>query len=160
VNDVARRAAILALATTVAVPAEGIRRAVYLDPPGIATVCFGHTGPDVRVGQPLRSMDECKALLNADMLKAVDIVERCQPGLPVPITAMLADGVLNGGPTMACDRKNSTMARMLDAKDYEGACHQHPRWNKARVLGVLIELPGLTKRTLLREQICLTYRNL
>ncbi|KQP36148.1 hypothetical protein ASF44_16400 [Pseudorhodoferax sp. Leaf274] len=103
-------------------------------------------------------MDECKALLDQDMAQAVAAVERCQPGLPVPIAASLADGVYNGGTRMACDRPNSTLARLLDQKRYDEACRQHPRWNKSRVAGVLVELPGLTKRTKEREALCLTWR--
>lgn len=153
----ARRAAITALAVAIAVPAEGLRQWAYRDPPGVLTVCYGHTGPDV-TPKTYKTLDECKALLSDDMAQAVAAVERCQPGLPVPIAASLADGVYNAGPRMACDRPASTMARLLDAKRYDEACRQHPRWNKSRVAGVLVELPGLTKRTKQREALCLTWR--
>lgn len=153
----ARRAAITALAVAIAVPAEGLRQWAYRDPPGVLTVCYGHTGPDV-TPKTFKTLEECKALLDEDMADAVAAVERCQPGLPVPIAASLADGVYNAGSRMACDRASSTMARLLDQKRYDDACRQHPRWNKSRVGGVLIELPGLTKRTREREALCLTWR--
>jgi lysozyme len=149
-----RKAAAAALAVAIAIPAEGIRQYAYYDPPGILTVCMGHTGPDVVKGRKY-SLAECDAFMSADMKKAVLIVEKCQPGLPVEILASFADAVFNGGRKIACDLKQSTAARLLKAGDYRAACNQHVRWNKARVLGVMIELPGLTKRTKLRQELCL-----
>lgn len=151
-----RRAAITALAVAITIPAEGLRQWAYRDPPGILTVCYGHTGADVRADSH-RTLEQCKKLLDEDMSKAVDVVERCQPGLPVPVAASLADGVYNSGSRMACDRSNSTMARLLDAKRYDDACRQHPLWNKSRIGGVLVALPGLTERTLKRQALCLTW---
>jgi lysozyme len=150
-----RAAAAAALATIIAVPAEGIRQIAYYDPPGILTVCYGHTGADV-VAKRLYSMDECRSLLTADMQKAVTTVERCVPGLPVPVLAAFADAVFNLGPTIACARASSTAARMLYAGDLVGACNQLPRWDKARLAGVMMALPGLTKRRTAERSLCLT----
>jgi GH24 family phage-related lysozyme (muramidase) len=150
-----RAAAAAALATIIAVPAEGIRQIAYYDPPGILTVCYGHTGADV-VAKRWYTMDECRSLLTADMQKAVDHVERCVPGLPVPVLAAFADAVFNLGPTIACARASSTAARMLYAGDLVGACNQLPRWDKARVLGAKVALPGLTKRRAAERDLCLT----
>lgn len=142
----AQRAAIAAVAATLlAAPAEGLRQVVYYDPPGIPTVCFGHTGPDVDKGK-VYSLAECKALLDADMLRAVSQVDACRPGLPDSVLIAFSDATFNMGPTIACDNRNSTAARHLAAGDYAAACRQLPRWNKARVAGVMVELPGLTKR--------------
>ena len=44
---------------------------------------------------------------------------------------------------------------MLKAKDYAGACNQLPRWDKAKVAGVMINLRGLTKRRALERDTCL-----
>jgi len=150
-----RAAAAAALATIIAIPAEGIRQIAYYDPPGILTVCYGHTGADV-VAKRLYSMDECRALLTADMQHAVTTVERCVPGLPAPVLAAFADAVFNLGPTLVCSRASSTAARMLYAGDLVGACNQLPRWDKARLTGVLVALPGLTKRRAAERSLCLT----
>lgn len=150
-----RAAAAAALATIIAIPAEGIRQIAYYDPPGILTVCYGHTGADV-VAKRLYPMDECRTLLTVDMQKAVDQVERCVPGLPVPVLAAFADAVFNLGPGLACSRATSTAARMLYAGDLAGACNQLPRWDKARLAGVLVALPGLTKRRAAERSLCLT----
>src|SRR5574343_96168 len=141
------------LATTIAIPAEGLRLWAYRDPPGILTVCYGST-TNVQKGVKY-SLDECKARLDADMLAAVQAVDRCAPGLPVPVLAAFGDAVYNIGPTVACDTSRSTAARMLKAGDRRGACDQLPRWNKARVAGAMVELPGLTKRRAKERELCL-----
>lgn len=149
-----RKASALALATALAVPAEGLRRTYYYDPPGILTVCYGHTGQVDKA--KTYSLAECKALLNQDMLHAVETVERCVPGLPVPVLASFADAVYNIGPKVACNTTKSTAARMLKAGDIAGACNQLPRWNKAVIAGVAIPLAGLTTRRGKERELCLT----
>ena len=44
---------------------------------------------------------------------------------------------------------------MLQAGDLAGACDQLTRWNKATVGGVLVELPGLTKRRHAARELCI-----
>ena len=149
-----RRAAVIAAAISLAAPLEGLRQYAYYDPPGVLTVCYGHTGPDVVKGKKY-DVATCKALLSEDMAKAIDTVERCVPALPDGVLIAFGDAVFNLGPKIACNTKASTAARMLAAGNLEGACHQLPRWNKASVAGVMVELPGLTKRRLLEETVCL-----
>ena len=148
-----RAATVLALATAIAIPAEGLRQYSYFDPIGLLTVCYGST-TDVEQGKKY-SLEECKQRLNEDMLDAIKTVERCVPGLEEHVLASFADTVYNAGPTIACDQNRSTAARLLKAGKIEAACHQHLRWNKARVAGVMVELPGLTKRTKARMELCL-----
>lgn len=152
-----RVAAATTIAAAIAAPAEGLRRVAYYDPPGVLTVCRGHTGPDVVDGK-LYSLAECDALFNDDMRKAVTSIDTCLPGLPVKVLAAFSDAGFNLGKTIACDPKSSTAARYLKAGDYDAACNQLPRWDKARVAGVLIPLPGLTKRRALAQSVCLTWR--
>jgi GH24 family phage-related lysozyme (muramidase) len=111
----------LAIATALAVPAEGLRQFAYYDPPGILTVCYGHTGADVVAGKAY-SLAECRGLLEKDMLESIADVERCAPGLPDHQLAAFADAV----------------------------------FNKARVAGVSVELPGLTKRRKAEYELCIT----
>ena len=147
------KAIALAIATAIAIPAEGLRQWAYNCPAGVTTVCYGHTGSVVR-GKKY-SLDECKALLDKDMLKAVEEVERCQPGLPPEVLAAFSDANFNAGSKVACDTKKSTAARKLAAGDFRGACEELPKWNKARVAGVLVALPGLTKRRAIEREVCL-----
>lgn len=148
-----RKAAALAIAAAIAIPAEGLRQVAYRDPPGILTVCYGST-TNVQPGK-VYSLAECKARLDADMLAAVDAVERCAPGLPVNALAAFSDAVYNIGPTIACDKTRSTAARLLAVGMVEDACRQLPRWNKTTVAGQLVELPGLTKRRAKEMELCL-----
>lgn len=151
-NDKAKRlGAAAAIATAIAIPAEGLRQFAYYDPPGILTVCYGHTG-GVERGR-LYSLDECRELLNADMLEAVEQVEKCHPNLPQNVHAAFADAAFNLGPVVACD---STASRFLEAGDFDAACRQLPRWNKARVGGIMVPLPGLTKRRNAEMALCLS----
>lgn len=149
-----RKAAALAVATALAVPAEGLRQYAYKDPVGIPTICFGST-KGVKMGD-FRTVPECKALLTEEMSNVIQAVDRCRPGLPTPVLAAFADAAYNVGEHVACDSNRSTAARMLHAGDYNGACNQLPKWDKARVAGVLVPLPGLTKRRLMERDICLS----
>ena len=149
-----RYKAAIAAAVAIAIPAEGLRQYAYKDPVGILTVCYGET---VNIDPAKKyTLDECRARLDDSMLKAISYVDRCAPGLPVPVLAAFADAAYNIGPKVACDTKNSTAARMLKAGDYVGACNQLPRWNKGNVAGVMVELPGLAKRREKERQLCLT----
>ena len=154
-NALKRRALAAILATAVAVPAEGLRRVAYYDPPGILTVCRGHTGADVVKGK-VYSLAECDAFLNADMKAAVAKVDACVPGLPPHVLAAFSDAVYNMGPKIACDTAKSTAARKLKAGDLVGACNELPRWDKASVGGFMVALPGLTARRAQDKALCLT----
>jgi GH24 family phage-related lysozyme (muramidase) len=142
-----------AIAVAIAIPAEGIRQIAYHDPVGILTVCAGKT-TDV---DPTRvySLGECMEHLNREMLEAVETVERCVPGLPAHMLAAWADAVYNIGPRIVCDPSASTAARLLAEGERIAACQELPRWNKARVMGVMVTLPGLTKRRATEMRICL-----
>lgn len=155
IQDKSKRVGAAALiASAIAIPAEGLRQYAYYDPPGILTVCYGST-TNVQKGVKY-SIEECKSRLASDMLYAVNIVERCVPGLPVEVLAAFGDAVYNMGTTIACDRKNSTAARYLYQGELLQACNQLPRWNKAKVMGVFVELPGLTTRRLNERDLCIS----
>ena len=144
----------VALATAIAIPAEGLRRIAYYDPPGILTVCYGSTS-GVIAGKRY-TMDECKARLDRDMLHAVEQVDRCAPNAPPNVLAAFGDAAYNMGPRIACDTAASTAARKLKAQDWYGACRELPKWDKARIAGVLVPLPGLTARRAKEMALCLS----
>lgn len=170
-NRATKLALAASLATALAVPAEGLRQVAYYDPPGILTACRGHTGADVRANVRY-SLAQCDAWMTDDMRQAVGLVDRCAPGLPPQVLAAFADAVFNAGPTIACDTVNSTAARYLRQYSAGGvtnpgsgaplliaACGQLPRWDKARVAGVLVALPGLTRRRAAERDLCLQGAN-
>jgi lysozyme len=154
VTPTQKRAAALALATSIAMPAEGLRQWAYRDPVGIPTICFGTT-TGVKLGD-YRTLEQCKQYLNADMAASVATVERCaKPTLTVNQTAAFADAVYNLGPTLVCSPEKSTLARKLSAGDVPGACRELPRWSRATIAGVSVELPGLVKRRQKEMALCL-----
>jgi lysozyme len=155
------------LACSLAIPAEGLRQRAYYDPPGILTACRGHTGADVRLGVTY-SLEQCDAWLTKDMREAIAAVDKCAPGLPPQVLAAFGDAVFNMGPTIACNTKASTAARYLQkftlagadqadsgAATLRAACNQLPRWDKARIAGVMVSLPGLTSRRAAERDLCL-----
>ena len=149
-----KRAIVLALATAITVPMEGVRQYAYRDVTGLPTICMGST-KGVKMGD-FRTIPECKALLTKEMSDVIDTVDRCRPGLPPEVLAAFADAAYNLGPAIACDPSRSTAARLLAAGQLRAACEQLPRWNTAKVLGVSIALPGLTTRRNMEKDLCLT----
>lgn len=149
-----RKAAALAIALSIAAPAEGLRQFAYYDPPGILTVCRGHTGADVVKGRKY-SLQECDQFFDADMRAAINQVEACVPGLPPEVLAAFGDAVYNMGPKIACDKARSTAARFLKMGQLTAACNELPRWSRATVLGVSVQLPGLVKRRNAEKELCL-----
>lgn len=151
-----RRAAAIAIATALAVPAEGLRQYAYRDVTGLPTVCFGST-KGVKMGD-FRTVPECKALLTKEMRDVVSTVDACRPGLPINVLAAFSDAAYNIGPHIACDSARSTAARLLAAGRYDEACQQLLRWDKAKVGGLPVSLPGLVKRREMERQVCLGER--
>jgi GH24 family phage-related lysozyme (muramidase) len=71
------------------------------------------------------------------------------------VLAAFGDAVFNMGSTIACNREASSAARYLYKGQLLAACNELPKWNKARVAGVLVPLPGLTKRRAIEQEVCL-----
>ena len=152
--DLKKRAAAVAAACALAIPAEGLRTKAYRDPVGIPTICFGAT-KGVMLGDTA-TPEQCKAMLTKEMLESIDAVDRCTPNLPVNVLAAFADAAYNIGPKIACDTARSTAARKLKAGDFVGACNELLRWDRANMPGIgLVPLPGLTKRRQLERELCL-----
>ena len=152
--EINRKAAVLALATAMTIPAEGLYQWAYKDPPGIPSICFGST-KGVKMGD-FRTIPECHALLTKEMNEVIDAVDACRPGLPLPVLAAFSDASYNIGTKIACSDKLSTAARMLRSGDYAGACQQLLRWDKSTIMRIPVALPGLTKRRILNRDVCMS----
>lgn len=156
-EELKKRVIALSIAIGVAGPCEGLRQWAYRDITGLPTICMGST-KGVKMTD-FRTIPECRALLTKEMMEFVVAVDTCQPGLPISVLAAFSSASYNLGTKIACDTtpwpKGSTAARMLKANDYRRACQQLPNWNKATVLGVKIEVPGLTRRRNIEMQTCL-----
>jgi lysozyme len=106
-------------------PWEGEVRTVYVDPVGIKTVCYGHTGGYVKEGKTYTG-DECLKILADDL---VSHNREMRKHIRVPITihqeAALTSFCFNVG-INAC--RKSTAFKLLNQFDYAGACAQLKRW--------------------------------
>ena len=127
---------------------EGLRQYVYPDAVGIPTVCYGHTGPDVKYGT-LKTRQECQNLLEADLWAAYDGMRYCTnvrltEGERIAYTSF----VFNVGGRAYCQ---SSLVRKLNAGDRVGACHELSKWIYAKRR----PLPGLVSRRAEELRYCL-----
>jgi GH24 family phage-related lysozyme (muramidase) len=146
--------AAVGIASSAAVGHEGIRYLAYYDPVKIPTICVGRT-TNVKMGDRA-THEQCMKWLGEEMMRDIERVQTCHPHIDFtpPQLAAFADITYNVGPKPVCDPKNSTRARLLDAGDVAAACREFPKWDKARVFGVLVALPGLTKRRAANQALC------
>lgn len=137
----------IALAVPLVAGFEGLRQKVYIDPVGIPTACYGHTGPEVKVGQTY-TMTQCEGLLMEDLLKAKAAVDRC---VKVPLTegqrVAFTSFTYNVGEMAFC---TSTMVRKVNAGQLPAACSELDRWVYAKGM----KLPGLVKRRAAERASC------
>lgn len=135
---------VLALAAPLVALWEGLRTQPYLDPVGVATVCYGETHAEMRG----YTVAECQAMLLKSMADHAADIAPCLPeGLPEHVQAASLSFAYNVGATKFCD---STMARKLHAGDLPGACAELSRWTYAGGR----ELPGLVKRRAAERAMC------
>ncbi len=119
-------AAVLTLAAGTVALWEGNRPDVYRDIVGVPTVCFGHTGRDVVMGQPRRTREQCDRLLAGDLAHAYAHVQRCiRHPLKPETAAALTSFVFNVGPSGVC---GSTLQRHANRGEIAQACGQLMRW--------------------------------
>jgi lysozyme len=105
---------------------EGRRNKVYLDSVGVPTVGFGHTGPDVRMGD-VWTDEQVEAAFAKDLERFERAVNEAVK-VPIPQHAFdaLVSFAYNVGVTAF---KNSTLVRVLNAGDTAGAAKQFDRWH-------------------------------
>lgn len=134
---------------------EGLRFKTYRDPVGIPTVCYGHTGPDVRMGQ-VYTQAQCDTILIADIKTHQPVFlpgnrRNCIGNVPITLNQRdaLTDFTINVGTGRFC---KSGIARRLRVRDYNGAANEFLKWQYAggRVL------PGLHQRRLAERELFLS----
>lgn len=123
---------------------EGWFDRAYLCPAGVWTIGYGHTGLTHNDGTVYRGRKitptQGEALLRHDMLT---FERRVQDRVTVPLAQHEFDALVSfafnvGGRAFA----TSTLLRLLNAGDREGAAAQFHRW----VRGGGVRLPGLVRR--------------
>lgn len=129
-------------------PNEGKVNATYIDPVGIATSCYGHTGPELKLGQKFTD-DQCLDQLARD-LSSHD--KQMMNLVRVPLTDYQHAAFLSFTYNVGVGNfKSSTMLRKLNSKDYNGACQELVKWVYAKKK----ILPGLVKRREAEKEMCL-----
>jgi len=126
---------------------EGKSNTPYEDIVGVRTVCYGHTGRDIR--DDTYSNAECEAILQVDIDKANDVLNKY---VTVPLSdsqrIALLSFIINVGEGSF---KGSTLLRKLNRGDYLGACNELPRWVYAG--GKTVK--GLVTRREIEQIVCL-----
>ncbi|WP_220769310.1 lysozyme [Shewanella sp. MBTL60-007] len=134
---------------TLVIPHEGQVLGTYVDPVGILTSCYGHTGPELKPNQAFTEQ-QCLETL-ADDLSMFDRQLR-RLTHPVELTqgehAAYLSFIYNVG---AGAFRTSTLRKKLLAADRVGACNELPRWVYAKGQ----KLPGLIKRRNAELKVCL-----
>lgn len=111
----------------------------YIDPVGVPTIGYGHTGVDVTAGLIL-TKDQAEALLLSDLTSAERAVSRAvTTAINDNQFSALVSFVFNVGENAFL---GSTMLRLLNVGDIAGAAAEFGRW----VRGGDVILPGLVTR--------------
>lgn len=110
------------------------------------TICYGHTA-GVRPGDR-RSLEECKALLRADLEIYASGIERCvRVPLPDKRYVALVSLAYNIGVKRACE---STAVRLINTGRTREGCAAFMSWTRAAG----VEFPGLVKRRQRERAYC------
>lgn len=129
-------------------PNEGKVNEVYLDPVNIKTSCYGHTGPELKLGQKFtdeQCLDQLAKDLSSHDKQMMNLVR-------VPLTDYQHAAFLSFAYNVGVGNfKSSTMLRKLNSKDYEGACEELSRWIYAKKQ----KLNGLVTRRQQEKDMCL-----
>lgn len=120
----------------------------YICPAGYPTLGYGSrykmNGKEVTMKDSAVTLTEAEELLDYSLGTYESAVDNL---VTVPLTQNQYDALVSFVYNLgAANFKSSTLLRKLNAGDYKGAAEQFLVWNKARVNGSLVALPGLTKR--------------
>jgi len=125
---------------------EGCHLTAYYCPAGVLTIGWGHTGPDVYKGQTI-TQARADELLKSDLARFEGAVNSYTT---VKINQCMFDALVSFTYNCGIDAyKNSTLLRLLNLSDYEGAAGQFSRW----VNGANGPLPGLVRRREAEEKL-------
>lgn len=129
-------------------PNEGRVDGTYLDPVGIVTSCYGHTGPELKLGQTFTE-EQCNKQLLVDLVKHEKQLDRVLK-FPVPMytKAALIDFTYNVG---IGNVSSSTLIRKINMGNIQGGCQELTRWVYAKGR----KLAGLVKRRDQAYQVCI-----
>jgi lysozyme len=130
----------------------------YKDPIGLPTIGYGSridlNECAVTMQTAPMTTDQCEQLLEMVLGQFVDAVNSI---VTVDLTQhqfdALVDFAYNAG---VGNLKSSTLLKYVNAGNFDAAANEFPKWNKARQNGVLVALPGLTRRRNAERTLFLT----
>ena len=125
---------------------EGMVNRTYVDPVGVLTSCYGHTGPELRKEQVFTD-EQCLVQLQTDLVKHAAALECIKRPLTDGQRVAFVSFAFNVGNDAFC---RSTLVRKANAGDIDGACAELSRWTYAGGK----QLPGLIKRRAAERQLC------
>ena len=127
---------------------EGLELEAYLCPAGIWTIGYGHTG-NVQKGQKI-TKQEADELLDVDLSVFRKGVRNL---VKVPLNSNQFGALVSFAYNVGLGNlRSSTLLKMLNAGDYNGAADQLLRWNKSN--GKVIR--GLARRREAERAVFLT----
>lgn len=121
---------------------EGLRLKTYTCVGGKLTIGYGHT-KGVAIGQVITKEEADKLFLQDIEYFEKEVNSLVQVSITQNQFNALVSFAFNCGITAL---KDSTLLKMLNAKDYNGAAKQFLRWNKITQNGKLVPCEGLTNR--------------
>ena len=128
---------------------EGLVLGTYPDPVGIITSCYGHTGPELKLGQKY-SEDECLEQLAKDLSK-----HNAEMGkhIKVPLSSEEHAAYLSFTYNVGVGNfKSSTLLKLLNKDQRAEACEQLTRWVFAKGK----KIRGLVNRREDEKALCLS----
>ena len=141
-------AGLLAALAAFTQPFEGTVLKAYQHPGDVPTICTGHTGKDVHLGE-LASRPECLALLAADEAYALNVVQVSIEGrLTDGQKIAFADFIFNEG---IGTWQHSSMLRDANSGHIGQACNDLLKYDIAAGR----KLAGLDKRRQKERELCL-----
>lgn len=132
---------------------EGFRDKRYRDEAGLWTIGYGHL---IRPGEPYdanytMSETEATELLKEDLASAENAV---RSSVDVPLTPGQFDALVSLAFNIGNNAfRSSTLVKLLNQRDYEGAWRQFDRWNKVTINGEKVVSKGLAKRREMEKQL-------
>lgn len=138
----------LAIAGTMIPDLEGVKYAPYYDVAGVLTVCYGHTGPDIKPGKKY-SDAECRALLQKDLVPFAKSVER---SVKVPSSEYQKAALITFSYNVGVSAfERSALLRHLNAGNYQAACDSLRQW----VFAGGKKWKGLVNRREVEHEVCM-----
>lgn len=135
---------------------EALKLKPYLCPANIPTIGYGTThypnGHAVKLTDPSITPAQAEAFFEADIARferdVLSLVTRepTQGQFDAMVSFAYNAGADIDEDKIAEGLGDSTLLRLFNAGDFQRAADEFPKWNKGRVNGKRVELPGLTRR--------------